>query len=345
MLFEDRMLSEKLLEPYRRGYFPAAARAAEWLPQAAEWFPRLDSRWLRPNQGTGAADSGVLPRVGEAPPTAEAPTTAQAEPTAEATGPEGIGRRGEPSRHIHCIVDGRPGPALRALIAARGDATVYPVTDGTLTALVSDGPLRRRRPGSRDSSIHAMVNETAAREHTVIPFSPGSTLATEADVLELLQNTRTALGNVLRAIRGKIELGLLVRWNRERVVEEVEAENDEVRRLKERIAEGTGGATYLDRLRLARVVEAALRGRAREYSLDVRRSLRRLNVAIRENQSLHEDAIFGAALLVERSSEARLTRTMRRLSRRHGGVLAFECTGPRPPSSFVNIKLRLERAG
>lgn len=341
MLFEDRMLSEKLLEPYRRGYFPAAARATEWLPQAAEWFPRLDSRWLRPNQGAGAADSGVsMPPVDEAQPTAEA------QPAAEATRPDRTARgRGEPSRHIHCIVDGRPGPALRALMAARGDTTVYPVTDGTLTALVSDGPLRRRRPGSRDSSIHAMVNETAAREHTVIPFSPGSTLGTEADVLELLQNTRAALGNVLGAIRGKIELGLLVRWNRERVVEEVEAENEEVRRLKERIAEGTGGATYLDRLRLARIMEAALRSRAREYSLEVRRSLRRLNVAIRESQSLHEDAIFGAALLVERSSEARLTRTIRRLSRRHGGVLAFECTGPRPPSSFVNIKLRLERAG
>jgi hypothetical protein len=332
MLFDDSMLPGRILHPYQRGYFPGSVRPAEWLAESAATFER---RWLRLRNVTGAgtAPAPVIFRK----PDSSASSSAHAErsPFTDA----------EASRHVHCIVDGQPGPELTALTTGTAGARVYAISDGTLTALVSDGPLRRRRAGDADISIHRLVNEAAAREHTVIPFSLGSVLGSEADVLELLRSTRTALNDVLDMIRGKVEVGVLVRWNRERVVEGVEAESEEVRRLKKSIAEADGGATYLDRVRLARLVESALRTRARGCASAVRGSLRGLCVAIRADEAHGDDAVLSAGVLVERSNLMRLTRTVRRLSRRYAGLLSFECSGPRPPTSFVNVKLRLERAG
>src|SRR5690606_16908637 len=131
---------------------------------------------------------------------------------------------------------------------------------------------------------HERVNDTVIRDHTVIPMSFGTIVRTDADVVELLRSTGTAFSDVLRAIRGKIELGRKVVRDRDRVVSALEAEDDAIRGLKDEITSSMKGSTYFARVQLGRLVEAALEQRANELVSNIYSDLRPLSVASQSNK-------------------------------------------------------------
>ena len=247
-------------------------------------------------------------------------------------------------KYVYCIVETRSRLDLGPLGIGEGDHPVYSVHYGDLAAVVSDTPLRLYDPTRENLLAHEFVNETVMRDHTVIPMSFGTIFRTEADVVELLRSTGTAFSDVLSTIRGKIELGLKVVWERDKVVAELEATDDGIRGLKEEIANSAKGSTYFARMQLGRLVEAALEDRSNEFISDIYDTLRPLSVATRSNKVIGENMILNAAFLVERSHEQDFDEAVRALSRRHSELLVFKYTGPWPPYNFVNIKLKLERA-
>lgn len=357
--------------PYRRGYLPAA-NAAEWLLGSGV----SDSRWLRTPSavGAGEASRGLTDLVGARRGTDAQVARVPASRSRNAGRSDGDSWAGDAwagsassvagsrvavaeevdrrrsavaRRHVHCIVDGRPGPALLQLMrgAASGLGTrISAVGDGHLTAVLTDGSPRGGGGGGRDPSAHELVIQAAARDHTVIPFIIDSTVGSEEDVLDLLRGTRAALGDLLGRVRGKVEMALVVRWDRERVVAEIEGRNAELRALRESIVEAERAATYWDRMRLARLIESALEERVRAYAADVRSALGRCCVAAtpRVGPAGGDDVVLDVALLVKRTRVGGLMRRVGRLSERYAGRLSFECSGLGPPSSFVKLKLRLE---
>ena len=98
------------------------------------------------------------------------------------------------------------------------------------------------------------------REFTVIPMSFGTVFRSEDDVTELLRSTYQAFSDVLDKMQDKIEFGLKVLWDREKVIANLERENDEIRRLKDEISRHTATSTYFARMQLGRLVESALEG-------------------------------------------------------------------------------------
>ena len=258
--------------------------------------------------------------------------------TDAATAGDGVGK------YVYCIVETRSRLDLGPLGIGEGENPVYSVHYGDLAAVVSDTPLRLYDPTRENLLAHEFVNETVMQEHTVIPMSFGTIFRTEADVVELLRSTGTAFSDVLSTIRGKIELGLKVVWERDKVVAELEATDEGIRGLKEEIANSAKGSTYFARMQLGRLVEAALEERSNQFVSDIYETLRPLSVATRSNKVIGENMILNAAFLVERAHEEAFDEAVRGLSRRHSGLLVFKYTGPWPPYNFVNIKLKLERA-
>lgn len=247
-------------------------------------------------------------------------------------------------KYVYCIVETAEQLDLGPLGIGEGDNRVYTLHHGDLAAVVSDTPLRLYDPTRENLLAHQMVNEVVMRDHTVIPMSFGTIFRTDADVVELLRSTGTAFSDVLSTIRGKIELGLKVIWDRERVVAELEAEDEAIRGLRQEIANAANGSTYFARMQLGRLVEAALEERADEFVASIYETLRPLSVASRSNKLIGDNMILNVAFLVERANEDEFDEGVEELSRRYDGLLSFKYTGPWPPYNFVNIKLKLERA-
>ena len=262
---------------------------------------------------------------------------------AERTGREDEIRDEGLGKYVYCIVETDQRLDLGPL-GIGGNNSVYTVHHGKLAAVVSDTPLRLYDPTRENLLAHELVNETVIRDHTVIPMSFGTIFRTDADVVELLRSTGTAFSDVLNTIRDKIELGLKVVWDRERVVAALEAEDEAIRGLKEEITNEAAGSTYFARMQLGRLVEAALEERSYQLVSEIYEALRPLAVASRSNKLIGDNMILNVAFLVERARGAEFDTAVQELSRRHQDLLSFKYTGPWPPYNFVNIKLKLERA-
>ena len=246
-------------------------------------------------------------------------------------------------KYVYCIVRSDRSRDFGA-IGIGGGQRVFTVAFQDLAAVVSDTPIVIYDPTRDNVLAHEFVNETVMREHTVIPMSFGTVFRSEDDVTELLRSTYQAFSDVLDKMQDKIEFGLKVLWDREKVVANLERENDEIRRLKDEISRHTTSSTYFARMQLGRLVESALEELGTRYVADIHDALKAVAVASRSNKPIGDRMIVNAAFLVDRSQEQAFDERVKETSRRYEDVLAFKYSGPWPPYNFVNIKLKLEKA-
>lgn len=251
---------------------------------------------------------------------------------------------GETGKYIYCIIRSESDREFGPIGIGDDENRVHTLRHEDLAAVVSDTPIRIYDPTRENVLAHETVNKTVMSDHTVIPMSFGTIFRTEEDVLALLESTYEALDDVLEKMEDKIELGLKVLWDQEKVEDRVVEESEEVRRLQEEVDRSREGSTYFARVQLGRMVESALEERANRYVSDIYDALASVAVASRSNKPIGDRMILNAAFLVDRDSEEDFDRVVQELSDRYGELLSFTYTGPWPPYNFVNVKLRLERA-
>jgi hypothetical protein len=211
-----------------------------------------------------------------------------------------------------------------------------------LAAVVSDAPLEVIDSTREHVLAHERVNETVMREHTVIPMSFGTIFKTREDIVELLRSAAEAFGDVLNKMQNKLEFGLKVLWDREQAIREVEAEDEDIGRLKKEIS-SQKGPTYFARMQYGRLIDSALQARSERYVADILEQLREVSVASRINKPIGDKMIMNAAFLISRDHEQAFDSKVKSIAGRFD-KLTFKYTGPWPPYNFVNIRLKLERA-
>jgi hypothetical protein len=249
----------------------------------------------------------------------------------------------EGGKYVYCIVRCDQQREFGA-IGIGGGQRVFTVAYNDLAAVVSDTPIVIYDPTRENVLAHEFVNETVMQEFTVIPMSFGTVFRSEDDVTELLRSTYQAFSDVLHKMQDKIEFGLKVLWDRERVIANIERDNDEIRRLKDEISRHTSTSTYFARMQLGRLVESALEEMGARYVTDIHDALKPVAVASRSNKPIGDRMILNAAFLVDRAQEQAFDDRVKEMSRRLEDVLSFKYSGPWPPYNFVNIKLKLEKA-
>jgi len=246
-------------------------------------------------------------------------------------------------KYVYCIIESSERHNFGPMgIGGRGDE-VYTVHHEGLAAVVSNTPLVVYDPTRENLLAHEQVNETVMRDYSVLPMAFGALFRTEDDIIELMRGTREALRDVLAQMKGKVEFGLKVNWDRERVIAEIEQEDEEVRNLKEQITSRATGSTYFARMQLGRLVETALTEHSDNYVREIYSVLRDTAVASRANKPIGDKMIMNAAFLVEREREAEFDQKVKDIANRYEGKLSFKYTGPWPPYNFVHIRLKLER--
>src|SRR6266850_1893329 len=208
----------------------------------------------------------------------------------------------EGGKYVYCIIRSERQKEFGG-IGIGGGQRVYTVHHNDLAAVVSDTPIVIYDPTRENVLAHEFVNETVMREHTVIPMSFGTVFRSEADVSELLRSTHQAFSDVLDKMRDKIEFGLKILWERDRVISNLERDNDEIRRLKDEIGRNTASSTYFARMQLGRLVEAAMEEAGNRYVNDIHEQLKEVSVASRSSKVIGDRMILNAAFLVERKDE------------------------------------------
>jgi hypothetical protein len=245
-------------------------------------------------------------------------------------------------KYVYCIIEATDPLRFGPVGIGADPSEVYSVHFKNLAAVVSDAPLEVLDSTRENVLAHERVNETVMREHTVIPMSFGTIFKTREDIVELLRSAAEAFGDVLNKMQNKLEFGLKVLWDRDQAIREVEAEDEDIGRLKKEIS-GQKGPTYFARMQYGRLVDAALQERSERYVADILDLLRDVSVASRINKPIGDKMIMNAAFLISRDEEAAFDAKVKTIASKLD-KLTFKYTGPWPPYNFVNIRLKLERA-
>src|ERR1041384_7377833 len=183
-------------------------------------------------------------------------------------------------KYVYCIIRSDRQRDFGA-IGIGGGQKVATVAYKDLAAVVSDTPIVIYDPTRENVLAHEFVNETVMKEFTVIPMAFGTVFRSEEDISELLRSTYQAFSDVLEKMQDKIEFGLKVLWDREKVIANIERENDEIRRLKDEISRHTASSTYFARMQLGRLIDSALEEVGQRYVNDIHDQVKRVAVASR----------------------------------------------------------------
>lgn len=243
----------------------------------------------------------------------------------------------EQGKYLYCIIR-LAEPRDFGRIGVGGSTQVYTVHQGDLAAVVSDTPIVIYEATRENLLAHDFVNELVMREFTVVPMSFGSVFQSGEDVTELLRSTRQAFSDALDRMRDQVAYSVKVLWDRDRVVEDIERRDEDVRRVKAAISRNTQSSTYFARRELSRLLDAALEDRGNEYVSTVHDRLRRVTVASRSSTPMGERMIMHASFLVERKAGEEFHRQLQTLAAEHADLLTFTSSGPHAPYHFVRIR-------
>ena len=246
-------------------------------------------------------------------------------------------------RYVYCIIRASQPLKFGAIGMDEQWSEVYTITFKDMAAVVSDIPLAPLDSTRENVLAHERVNETVMRDHTVIPMSFGTIFKTREDIVELLRSAYDAFADVLSKMQDKLEFGLKVLWDRDEIVRAIEQEDEDIHRLKTEIS-SQKGSTYFARMQYGRLIDGALQQRSERYVAEFLQRLRDVSVASRVNRAIGDKMIMNAAFLVQRDQEPAFDRRIKEIASAFD-KLTFKYTGPWPPYNFVNIRLKLERAG
>lgn len=249
--------------------------------------------------------------------------------------------------YIYCVGRaerlGAGSPPLGSPGLGGQNVPVRTVEHADLVAVVSDA----QRDGydvTRDNLVaHQRVVEEAMSRSDVLPVAFGTVARGDREVRDkLLDREHDELQRRLEYIGGRVELGLKVLWDRERLFSDIVAERADIRELRDRLAARPPDTAYFERIQLGELTEAAVvakRDRDGEAILD---ALSPLAVDLRTNRLLTETMVLNASFLVERDRVEAFDAAVQRLGQLHADRLVFQYVGPLPPYSFVNLAVSWE---
>jgi Gas vesicle synthesis protein GvpL/GvpF len=247
-------------------------------------------------------------------------------------------------RYVYGVIEARDPLSFGKIGIGGIGENVYTVHQGDVAAVVSKTPVFIFDPTRENALAHEHVIETVMKANTIIPMSFGTVFRTDDDIREVLKSIYPSLKDVLKQMANKLEFGLKVTWDRDRIVEELKRENEEIHRFQHELTRKHLQSTYFARMQLGRMIDKALAERAAEVVREIYDGLRAVCVASRDNKVIGDKMIMNAAFLVQRDRAGIFDRKVQEIAQRYEGKLSFRYTGPWPPWNFVTIRLQLERS-
>jgi hypothetical protein len=252
---------------------------------------------------------------------------------------------GESGRYVYGILQSRDRIDFGKIGIGGAGAMVYTVNYLDIAAVVSNTSVYIFDPTRENALAHEHVIETVMKTYTIIPMSFGTVFRTDNDIREVLKSIYSSLKDVLHQMSGKLEFGLKVNWDRDSIIEDIQQDDEEIRKFHQEIVRKHLQSTYLARMQLGRMIDKALAERSIGYVREIYEALRGVCVASRDNQPIGNKMIMNSAFLVERDREPEFDEAVNGIAKKYGQRLKFKYTGPWPPYNFVNIRLKLERVG
>ncbi|MFW6158532.1 MAG: GvpL/GvpF family gas vesicle protein [Planctomycetota bacterium] len=248
--------------------------------------------------------------------------------------------------YLYAIVDAGealpPQPAGPYTELGLNGGGVYGLTEGPVAGIVSDVTSGKFRPQRRHLAAHHEVLKTLFRDgRTVLPMSFGIVAEDRAAFRRLVALNEEVFCEELQRVRGKVEMGLRVRWEVPNVFQYVVDTHPELRQLREKLFRGGREPTHDEKIALGRRFEQFLEDDRARHTRTVREVLDPVCSEIRQNDPGKENEVINLACLVDRGAEDAYETAVFEAARRFDDNYSFDYSGPWPPHNFVDADLEI----
>lgn len=232
-------------------------------------------------------------------------------------------------------------PPLR--VPGIGGAPVRMIEFRDLVAVVSDVPGITLDFSRENLLDHQRVLDEVLSRADVLPFSFGTVADTDDEIREVLLSTGfDALHEQLVYVHGCIELELKAVWDQSRLFDEIALENEEVRALRDTIAQFPDDGSAVEKITLGQLTEAEIELKSAWEADRLVELLEPHAVQLLVSPNLSDTMLLNAAFLVERTREQEFDAVVAEIAAAEAGRLTFSYVGPLPPYSFIDLAFQAE---
>ena len=218
---------------------------------------------------------------------------------------------------------------------------VYAISDGFISAVVSDVPNEKIRPERRHLAAHQEVLKRLMEESTPLPMSFGIIADGPRAIEKILSLNREAFLGQLHRVAGKVEMGLRVALDVPNIFDYFISTHPELRSARDRYFGAHREPSQEDKIELGRMFDRILTEDRENHAEKVEEVLSPYCFEIKRSKCRNEDEIMNLACLVEREAQARFEEGVFEAAGLFDNNFAFDYNGPWAPHNFVEIDLTM----
>jgi len=240
-------------------------------------------------------------------------------------------------QYLYAVIDSTPEQEWD-VYGIDGHA-VRSLTDGAVSAVVSDLSRSRIRPERRHLAAHRQVLERVMARTSLLPLRFG-TIADDAEaVRRILFLHQERFMTQLNRVAGSVEMGLQVSWDVPDIFEYFIEREPELRRLRDRYFGGQVRCTQQDKIQIGQLFDQVLNEERDACTRRVENALVRTCVEIKRSACRNEREVMNLACLVERDKSEQFEAAVVEAARLFDNHFAFRQSGPWAPHNFVDLDL------
>lgn len=246
------------------------------------------------------------------------------------------------SKYVYCIIEG----AERQNFGRIGidGTTVYTIPYNNISAVVSDTPLREYEPSEANALAHEKVVEHIMQKHTVLPLGFGNIFINENRVKWLLTKFYRTFRIYLKKLDGKVEMGVKVFYDLETARRNIENTNNEIKKLKEKLASEHLKKDQISREKLVTAISRKfaedVTKKAYEHGVRIYEVLSKAAMDSRLIKRISDDMIMNGTFLIDRDRMTEFEKILETLGREYENKgLKFLRSGPWPPYNFAYMQI------
>ena len=236
--------------------------------------------------------------------------------------------------HFYAIVDAAGSvPEIGGI----NDEPVRAVIEESLAAVVSAAQAATLRPERRHLMAHQRVLTSLGKGRGVLPLRFGVVLSDEAKIRFILKTHQDELLRQLERVRGRVEMGLRVRWKEEEVFKNILDLYPALRQAREEMSKTREAAIEMGK----RVADALA-----DRRLVVQNLLNEIFagdvVEFCFNTPKNDAQLINAACLIGCDDGAAFESAVHRLAARLDDRYLIDFTGPWTPHNFILLNMAME---
>lgn len=234
--------------------------------------------------------------------------------------------------YLYCICENNP--ELKLNFKGIKDFSLLSLKFKNIIAIISEIDDFIVDPLKENVFAHEEVISKIFNQTTIIPMSFGNVFKSEKDIIALLKKLYPQLKNLLPQFKGKIELGIKIFWNPEKIINEIAAEYPHLKKQNKN--------NYMNQIKIGKEISMYIEKKRQQILQPILNKLTPLSISYKENKLLGDKMILNNAFLINRENESVFDQKMNEIYEEYQDILKIKYSGPWAPYNFVNIKIQVK---